>query len=166
MKGCREGWIQFDPRKVAKRSNLAPVYISEVKTLKTSKFHYRRYRQYHLFATRRKGILRPVLGSRLQSHLPGMVCLSYDRRRYEMVSYRAKRDRLLMSTSRPGNILCRAFPSMETADGSIRTKTLIRNTALLEYRKKQAYAGAWPYFFCCQLPEVGGSSTVMPKNRL
>ena len=35
MKGCREGWIQFDPRKVAKRSNLAPVYISEVKTLKT-----------------------------------------------------------------------------------------------------------------------------------
>lgn len=35
MKGCREGWIQFDPHKVFKRDNLSPIYISHIQPVKS-----------------------------------------------------------------------------------------------------------------------------------
>ena len=35
MKGCREGWIQFDPHKVFKKSHSAPIYISHIQPVKS-----------------------------------------------------------------------------------------------------------------------------------
>ena len=38
LKGCLEGWIQFDPHKVTKRSNIPAIYFTEIRVMKNNLF--------------------------------------------------------------------------------------------------------------------------------
>lgn len=164
MKGCREGWIQFDPRKVAKRSNLTPIYISEVKTLKT---------QNSIIVDTDSIIsLRPeerefsVRFSVLDYNRTSPVWYAYRMIGEDMKWSLTEQNETAPYVDLPAGKYTFAVRSTNGDGRWLDNERKLIIEIQPYWYEKQAYAGAWPYFFCCQLPEVGGSSTVMPKNRL
>ncbi len=144
MKGCQERLDTIRSPESCQTLRPHPIYISEVKTLKHKIPLSSIPTVSSLLRPEEKGILRPVLGSRLQSHLPGMVCLSYDRRRYEMVSYRANETAPYVDL--PAGKYTFAVRYQWRRRWLDNERKLIIEIQPYWY-EKQAYAGAWPYFF-------------------